>query len=463
MRKMVFARGLVGLCLFGATIVGCGSDEESLNIAAGSAGGPVAWTKILGGDDEQMGWFVAPTESGQIVVAGTMQSRVDFGQAGQIASVSDSDIFIAWINPDGKITRVRRFGESGGHIPTGIAVDADGSVVLSGVMIGSINFGGGMLDSQSTGDAFLASFNANGDYRYAVTIGGVGEQTGGRIVRTSDGGIIWAGTFEGDVDVGGFPLKSKGQSDVFLAKVDSAGKVSWAKSLGGVGYEGSAAMALFSQGQILLSGFYEGAPDFGNGPLPDTGMVDGQFLAAFDPNGKLSWSRGITHETGYFPFSVHVDDKGSPWLIGACAGDVDLFGTKLSTPTQGVAMVQLDIDGQPLSSQVFAADEVGYVDAVRARGGGFVIAGDFTTQMDVAGQTLKSAGESDLFVLWLDSTGRVTRQTRVGGTGEERFGSISMLPSGQVVVTGAFDGAMSVGGASYASVNGPDGFVMLMN
>jgi hypothetical protein len=63
----------------------------------------------------------------------------------------------------------------------------------------------------------------------------------------------------------------------------------------------------------------------------------------------------------------------------------------------------------------------------------------------------------------MDSTGKVIRQTRAGGAGEERFGSISMLPTGQVVVTGAFDGTMSTGGASYVSKNGPDGYVMLMN
>lgn len=463
MRKMMFARGLMGLGLVFSTLVGCGGDDEALNIAAGSAGGPVAWTKVLAGDDEQMGWFVASTNSGQIVVAGTMQSRIDFGPAGQVDSVSDSDIFLAWIDSTGKIIRVRRFGETGGHVPTGIAVDDDGGVLLSGVMIGTINFGGGMLDSQTTGDAFLASFNANGEYRFALTAGGAGEQTGGRIAIAPNGNILWSGTYEGDINVGGVALKSKGQSDLFLANVDKVGKVAWAKSFGGAGYEGSASITIQPQGQILMSGFYEGAPDFGTGQLPDTGMVDGQFLAAFDAAGKLSWSRGLTHEAGYFPFAVHVDHQGLPWLIGACSGDVDVFGMKLSTPTQGIAMVQLDVDGQPMSSQVFAADEVGYVDAMHVKGGGFVIAGDFTNKLQVAGQTLTSAGESDLFVIWMDSTGKVIRQTRAGGAGEERFGSISMLPTGQVVVTGAFDGTMSTGGASYVSKNGPDGYVMLMN
>jgi hypothetical protein len=464
MRRRKIARGLFAFAFLASNTVGCGGkDTEPVNTAAGTAAGPVAWTQIFGGTGEQMGWHVATTDSGQIVVAGTMQSRVDFGAGGQIDSVSDNDIFIAWINPDGKVARVRRFGESGGHIPTGIAVDSGGGVLLSGVMIGSINFGGGQIDSQGGADAFLASFSANGDYRFAISVGNASEQSGGQIAMAPDGSILWSGSFEGDVNVGGIALKSAGASDMFVAKINGNGKAAWAKALGAAGYDGDTSIAVMPQGQVLISGRYEGIVDLGDGALPATGMGDGQFLVQLKSDGSFGWSRGMGNDTGYFPYSVHVDEKGSPWLIGACAGEVDLFGTKIGSAGQGVALVKLGIDGKPLTSQVFVGDEVGYVHAARARGGGFVIAGDFAQKMQLAGQTLTSAGESDLFFIWVDSEGRVTRQARAGGAGEERFGAISMLPKGQVVVTGAFDGAMNVGGAAFTSNDGPDGYVLLLN
>lgn len=461
--KRIFSGGAwLGFVALMATA--CNSKDEPLvNTATGTAAGPVAWTQVFSGDADQVGWLVATTDSGQIVVAGTMQSKVDFGAGGQIDSVSENDIFVAWLERDGKVARVRRFGETGGHIPLGLAVDSAGGVILTGVMIGSIDFGGGLLESQGGGDAFIASFGANGDYRFAMRAGNAAEQRGGQIVLAEDGSIYWSGTFEGDIDIGGIALQSAGQSDMFVAKISPTGSPAWANAVGGPGFDGDVSMARLPNGQLLVSGFYEGAPDLGDGALPDTGMADGQVLVAIGDDGKFAWSRGVAHTSGYFPFSVRVDEMGAPWLIGVFAGAVDLFGTPMSTPEQGVALAKLDAGGAAVSTQVFPADQPGFVRAVPARGGGFVIAGDFEKSIDLAGQTLTSAGDNDIFVVWVDSDGRVTRRARSGGAGQERFGGVSMLPTGQVVITGGFDGTMNIGGAAYTSANGPDGYVLLLN
>lgn len=464
MRRTSVARGLIGFGIVAFVFMGCGGDDmEPVNVATGTAAGPVAWTRVFAGSGEQMGWQAAITNNGEIVIAGMMQSRVDFGAAGPIDTVADSDIFVAWLDPRGEVVRVRRFGETGVHIPTAIAVDSQGGVILSGVMIGAIDFGGGKLDSLGGADAFLASFGANGDYRFALRVGNAQDQSGGQIALTPDGDILWSGTFGGDVTIAGTTLKSAGQADLFISKISPVGKTLWARALGGTGYEGAASLALLPRGQILLSGYYQGAPNLGDGALPDTGMLDGQFLAALDTNGKLAWSRGMVNEMGYYAYDVHVDESGSPWLIGGISGQVDLFGTNLSTPAQGVGIVQLDLDGQPVSSQIFPGDEVGFVAATPARGGGFVLAGDFQQKLDIRGQTLESAGVTDVFVIWMDGKGQVTRQARTGGSGEERLGGISMLSTGRVVLTGSFEGTFEAGGTAYTSNAGPDSFVMLMN
>ena len=464
MRRTSVAGGCILMSLVASILAGCsGSDGEPVTMATGTAAGPVAWTRVLGGSGEQMGWQVATTNTGEIVVAGMMQSRVDFGAVGQIDTVSDGDIFVAWLKPDGEVERVRRFGETGLHIPTGIAVDSNGGVILTGVMMGSVDFGGGKLDNQGGMDAFLVSLAPNGDYRFAIQVGNTQDQSGTQVALNSDGDILWLGTFEGSVSIAGTALQSAGQADLFISKISPAGKTLWAHALGSASVETAAAMSLLPQNQILLSGYYEGAPNLGDGALPDAAMLGGQFLAALDATGKLSWSRGMTNEMGYFSFSPYADENGLPWLIGSMGGEVDLFGTKLTTPAQGVAVVQLDSNGQPLSSQVFAGQQVGFVQAAKARGGGFVVAGEFQENLQISSQVLESAGVADVFLLWIDGQGRVTRQTRAGGSGEERFGGISMLPSGRVAVTGAFEGTMNAGDAAYTSNSGPDGFVMLFN
>ena len=45
----------------------------------------------------------------------------------------------------------------------------------------------------------------------------------------------------------------------------------------------------------------------------------------------------------------------------------------------------------------------------------------------------------------MDGAGEITRQERLGGAGRERLGDIALMPSGQVVVTGSFDGTTTLG------------------
>ncbi|MBK9265857.1 MAG: hypothetical protein IPM54_39470 [Polyangiaceae bacterium] len=462
MRRRSIARDLGCVGFVFAMAVGCSNNEEQpVNTATGTAAGPIAWAQIFKGQLEQSGSLVATTKTGQIVVAGIMQGSVDFGDGGIIDSVSESDLFLAWINRDGKVARVRRFGETGGHFPMGLAIDAADNVIVTGIAVGSIDFGGGMIDSQDA-DAFVAAFGADGEYQFAMKAGGAGDQISGQAVIADDGSIVWSGMFQGDIDIGGTVLTSKGETDIFVAKLSPMGSVTWARGLGGDKADGNPSIAVTPQGQVLVGGYYQGTPDLGAGALPDTGMVDGLMLVALDSAGQTSWSRGTPQEFGYFAYSMHVDEAGSAWLAGPCAGEVNLFGTKLATPAQGIAIAKLNATGQPISTQIFEADAPGYMHATRARGGGIVIAGEFESTIKLAGQTLTSAGQSDLFFIWIDSDGRVTRQERTGGTGKEIFGSVSMLPTGHVVVTGAFEGAMNAGGAAYSSID-PDGFVMMLN
>ena len=45
--------------------------------------------------------------------------------------------------------------------------------------------------------------------------------------------------------------------------------------MGGAGFDGDVSLARLPKGQLLVSGFYEGAPDFGNGAPLGVGEDDG--------------------------------------------------------------------------------------------------------------------------------------------------------------------------------------------
>lgn len=121
--------------------------------------------------------------------------------------------------------------------------------------------------------------------------------------------------------------------DVFLTKVDPAGKVVWQKFAGGDGIDGGDAVATFGNDVIYVAGAFTKTIHFGKTTLPAAksketpgySFPDG-FVARFDGDGNLVWVRqfggpAIDHANG-----VAVDKLGNVYVTGYFQGKA-AFGT----------------------------------------------------------------------------------------------------------------------------------------
>lgn len=87
----------------------------------------------------------------------------------------------------------------------------------------------------SAGDAFVARFDGQGKVMWLVQIGGPGRDTATHL-ELSGKELVVAGTFEDKILVGGRTLAARSGADVWLARLDLAGKVraSWQAGAGRV-------------------------------------------------------------------------------------------------------------------------------------------------------------------------------------------------------------------------------------
>ncbi|HEY2154816.1 MAG TPA: hypothetical protein VGH33_04255, partial [Isosphaeraceae bacterium] len=116
------------------------------------------------------------------------------------------------------------------------AEDAAGDVVVVGSIMGSAPFntgGGAAVTLSSTGnqDGYIAEFSSTGALIWAKTFPG---QTTSSVGQTSavavdaSGNIEVVGSFSGTIKVGSTTLSAPSRTDVFVAKLNSAGQVQWA-------------------------------------------------------------------------------------------------------------------------------------------------------------------------------------------------------------------------------------------
>jgi hypothetical protein len=454
----------LGFGLAATPIAACGGGGGGEPAPASTGGtSSLRWSQLFAAEGVQSGWHVAVDGTGHIVVVGTMEGTVDFGGE-KLTAETVNDLFVARYDEAGKLVWARRFGQSGGYqAPFGVAVSQGGDIAISGAVEGTIDFGGGALTSAGDADAFLALLGSDGAHRFSTRIGDAATQSGGAVAIDGGGNVLWTGTFDGTVDFGGNALASAGESDIFVAKLDPTGAVVFVQRMGGAGVDSDGSIAADSEGNVIASGYYQGTPDMGGGPLPDTLQNEGQFLVKIDGSGKHIYSRGAAAQDGLFAYTLEADGDGGVLLAGRLRGVVELGGRTIEAPGgRGFGVARLDRTGAVVFAQAYGATEPGQTFVSAAPGGGMVVAGSFEGDIDLGGEKLTSAGGEDIFVARVDATGRIERHAQIGGGGSERVWSVAVTADGAMVLTGGFDGSLDLGAGPQASAGDEDAFVVVM-
>lgn len=178
----------------------------------------------------------------------------------------------------------------------GVAVDPQGSILVTGSMLGTNDFGGGALSSAGGQDIFITKLDSACKHVWSQRFGDADEQAGVFVKANAAGEIYVVSVFRGSVDFGKGPLTST-EYNVVLTKFDSCGHTLWAKKLGVSGRVDPGTLALDSQSNIHIGGAFHGAIDLGGGVrngIPTGGSGGDIFFAKLDPEGKHLWSQVLT-------------------------------------------------------------------------------------------------------------------------------------------------------------------------
>src|SRR5262245_24151684 len=122
------------------------------------------------------------------------------------------------------------------QLQTVVAIDPHGNQVRAGSFAGKIKIAGGELASAGGTDIFIAKASKAGAPVFPPQrFGGTGDDAATGIAVDADGSIVLAGTIQGEATFADQRLKAEvrheGQRAVFVARMDPAGKVLWVKQI----------------------------------------------------------------------------------------------------------------------------------------------------------------------------------------------------------------------------------------
>ncbi len=256
--------------------------------------GSFQWAKTWGGEGYDDGPGVAVDGTGHVYVAGMYASQtINFDPAGGSGGLGhpahDSgsivDVFLSKFDASGNFQWVRTWGGQGTEDAMGlVAVDGLNNVYVAG-RTASVNCDfnpGGTPDILSTNgglDAFLSKFDSNGNFQWARTWGGSGNDDARGLAVDLAGTVYVAGVFSDTIDFdpgssGVDNHSSNGLQEAYFSKFDSIGNFQWAKTWGGSGNDTSG-VTVDRTDSAYAFGNFVGTVDFDTGSEVDNHTADG--------------------------------------------------------------------------------------------------------------------------------------------------------------------------------------------
>jgi hypothetical protein len=320
------------------------SDIENLTAAQAdvfvwklSPAGAVVWAKRAGGSGFDSGSSLALDSAGDVYVTGQFIGTAEFNFGGVpsplISDGAAADVFLWKLDSAGVIRVIRQYGGPENDVGADIAIDAAGSVYLTGYFTGTVDFNPtgaavNLTSNSAAGDVFVLKLS-NFVTQWAKRAGGSSFDDGDSIDVDSTGNVYVTGNFQGPADFtsNGNPvtLTSAGQDEVFVWKLDSAGAGVWAKSAGSAGGDVGRSVVVDSSGNVYVTGIFTGTADFdrdGNSANLTAVGFD-VFVWKLSSAGALVWARQARASAFSDGTSIDVDSSGNVYVAGSFGGNAD--------------------------------------------------------------------------------------------------------------------------------------------
>jgi len=260
-------------------------DQDDAFVASLDSAGNLVWAGQVGGPDDDRIQDVVVDAGGSLYAVGRAGNNVDFDPGPGVYSLSPLG-FVLKLDRAGNFVWVRKIAELTFTEAWSVALDGAGNVYTVGGFTTSGDFDPGpgtfSLTSAGSFDGFVSKLDGAGNFLWAARVGGTGFDNGLDIAVDAIGNIFLSGPFSGTADFdpgpGTFNLTSAGSGDGFAAKFGSAGHLRWAAPLGGALSDSAGDLALDSDQNVYVAGYFLETADFDPGPntasLTSTGSTD---------------------------------------------------------------------------------------------------------------------------------------------------------------------------------------------
>ena len=386
---------------------------QDIFIQKTDAFGDFVWAKKLGGTGVDKINSIKILNN-KIYIFGSFQNSVVFGGTTKVSN-GLSDCFIAELDTSANIIWVKTFGSVQNDFIKSADVTEQG-LFFVGEFSGTIE--------QISGDAsmFVQKRTLTGDVTWTKSVGVSHKIYGNSISVDSVGSVYVTGVFNGEkLDFNPSDLKdslltsekipntSVFTDDIFILKFDPLGGFKWVKKIASTSYDAAMSIALKSN-VFVLTGYYQGTVDFGNGKKVTSNGKEDIFIGKYDLDGNCLWIKSVGGPKTDIGRSIYIDWNNLIYIAGSFQDNLGVTGVDFnpgtgtfylkSEKTINAFYLKLTEGGDFSYAGSFGGagvDQATFISADKMQD--VIIVGNFENVATFTFKKLYSKGKSDIFIL----------------------------------------------------------------
>ncbi|WP_084593893.1 hypothetical protein, partial [Palaeococcus ferrophilus] len=344
---------------------------------------PAPWVKTYGESDLDVAQAVAIAPNGDLIILGYTHSPG--------TSTWDYDFLVLRLDENGSVKWQRTYGGSNYDEARAVAIAPNGDIIVVGYTY-SFDVG--------NGDVWVLRLDENGNIKWQKTYGEFPIDRGYAVAIASNGDIIVAGYAPG------------ASGDVWVLRLDENGSVKWQKTYGGSDVDGAYTVAIADNGDIIVAGYYGATDSYGSG-----GDV---WVLRLDENGNVKWQKTYGGSNDDVARAVAIASNGDIIVVG--------YTYSFGAGNDDVWVLRLDENGNIKWQKAYGGNGGEKAYAVTLADNGDVIVTGYTYSF--------GAGNNDVWVLGLDENGNVKWQKTYGGRSVDSAYSVAMTSTMDIIVAG---------------------------
>ncbi len=283
---------------------------------------------------------------------------------------------------------------------------------------------------------------------------------------TIDENLVIAGQFQSNLEIQGQSVIAQGEEDVYCGIYTQEGVLSHLFAIGGENEEWITDMLLDGKNDITFYGGYIGETKMGGINLQSHFSNQGLFLSQFDSDGQVKWAKSIDgrllnisgeviHDnnnniivTGYFLDSLKIENT----FLEAGSDEGDLFVAKFDSEGNLIWAERAGLSGIIRSTTIQATSD-----------NEIILAGHFKGAIQFNNDFLETqTATHDAFLAKISSSGHFLWGKQIGGVLEKEVQGLELLPNGNILLLGNYNGVMTDGNGWEIQSDGLDQDVFLL-